>query len=64
MRIVLRSKLNRVIAGVCGGLAESYNTDPLLIRLGFVFLGIITGVAPLLIVYVIFWLARPYGRNT
>ncbi len=30
-----RSKTDRKIAGVCGGLAEHFNQDPLLIRIGF-----------------------------
>jgi phage shock protein C len=28
-----RSRKNRMIAGVCGGLAEYFNTDPTLIRI-------------------------------
>ena len=30
-----RSKTDRRIAGVCGGLAEYFNQDPLLVRIGF-----------------------------
>lgn len=30
-----RSKTDRRIAGVCGGLAEYFNTDPLLVRILF-----------------------------
>ena len=30
-----RSKTDRKIAGVCDGLAEYFNQDPLLIRVGF-----------------------------
>ena len=28
-----RSSKNRIIAGVCGGIAEHFNADPLLVRL-------------------------------
>ncbi len=28
-----RSRTNRMIAGVCGGIAEYFNTDPTLIRI-------------------------------
>lgn len=30
-----KSNRNRMIAGVCGGIAEYFNVDPTLIRLGF-----------------------------
>ncbi len=32
MRKLYRSKTNRVIGGVCGGIAEYLNVDPTLIR--------------------------------
>lgn len=31
-----RSETNRMICGVCGGIAEYFNIDPTLVRLGFV----------------------------
>lgn len=31
-----RSRENRVLCGVCGGIAEYFNVDPVLIRLGMV----------------------------
>ena len=31
-----RSSTNYMLAGVCGGIAEYFNIDPTLIRLGFV----------------------------
>lgn len=33
-----RSRDNRMICGVCGGIAEYFNVDPTLIRLGMVLL--------------------------
>ncbi len=33
-----RSRENRMICGVCGGIAEYFNVDPTLIRLGLVLL--------------------------
>lgn len=32
-----RSTTNKMIAGVCGGLANYFNVDPTIIRLAFVF---------------------------
>ena len=41
-----RSRTNRIIAGVCGGIAEYFNVDPTVIRLIAVlllFLGVFVG---------------------
>jgi len=35
-RKLYRSRKSRVIAGVCGGLAEYFNMDPTIIRLAWV----------------------------
>ena len=35
-RRLTRSRTDRVIAGVCGGVARHYNLDPTLVRIGFV----------------------------
>jgi phage shock protein C len=51
-----RSK-NRVIGGVCAGIAESLHIDPLWVRLAFVVLSFAQGVGVLL--YVILWVVVP-----
>ena len=35
-RRLYRSNTNRMIAGFCGGLADYFNIDPTIVRLGFV----------------------------
>ncbi len=50
-----RSKSNRILGGVCGGLGEYFDIDPTLFRLGFVLL--IGGPGPL--AYLIAWLIIP-----
>ena len=54
---LFRSKSNQVIAGVCGGLGEYFNTDPILFRLLFVVAFIFCGSG--LLVYIILWIAVP-----
>lgn len=44
MKKLYRSRENRMLCGVCGGIAEYFNIDPTLIRLGFVLFGF-TGTA-------------------
>lgn len=52
-RRILRSRTNRVLTGVCGGLAENYGADPTAVRLLAVILAVFTGIVPMLIVYLI-----------
>jgi len=47
-RRLYRSNANRMITGVCGGIAEYLNVDPTLIRLGFVLLTFASGTGILL----------------
>ena len=54
-----RSKRNRIIAGVCGGIGEYFNVDPVLIRLIWVILTLITGVVLGIVAYLIAWLIMP-----
>lgn len=53
-----RSRSNRMIAGVCGGLAEFFGISSFWFRLLFVIL-LIPGGAPGLVPYVILWLVIP-----
>lgn len=52
-----RSRKDRKIAGVCGGLAEYFAVDPFWMRLIFVLFFLAGGSA--LIVYLVMWLLIP-----
>ncbi len=54
-----RSRENRMIAGVCGGLGEYLNIDPTLIRLAVVFLSLWLGGGGGLLLYFIAWFVIP-----
>lgn len=54
-----RSKKNKVIAGVCAGIAEYFNIDPTIVRVIYVMLTIFTAVAPLVILYFVMWILVP-----
>jgi phage shock protein C len=56
-RKLYRSQTNRMLAGVCGGLAEYFNTDPTLIRVLFVGLTVFGGAGPL--IYLAMWIIVP-----
>ncbi len=53
-----RSRTDKMIAGVCGGLAEYFDTDPVIIRLIFIFL-LLFGIGPIIIAYIIMWIVVP-----
>lgn len=54
---IYRSKENRIIAGVCSGLAEYFETDPVIVRIIFIFL--VAGGGAGLIIYALLWLTIP-----
>lgn len=57
MKKLYRSSKNKVIAGVCGGVAEYFNVDPVLVRIIFLALSLTNGAG--IIVYVIAMLVLP-----
>lgn len=48
-----RSKTNRIFAGICGGLGEYMNVDPVMLRLIWTLIVIFTGIFPGVIAYFI-----------
>jgi len=52
-----RSRTNRKLAGVCGGLAQYFNTDATLIRVLFVVLAVLGGSG--LVIYLAMWIIVP-----
>ena len=50
---------NKMVAGVCAGIAEYFDVDPTLIRVGYVLLFFITAVVPLLIAYLALTVIMP-----
>jgi phage shock protein PspC (stress-responsive transcriptional regulator) len=63
MKRLYRSQKDKKIAGIFGGLGEIFSIDPTLLRLAFVFIGLATGVFPLLIAYLVGWVIIPKGEE-
>jgi phage shock protein C len=59
-RVVRRSRTERVIAGVCGGVGRYLGVDPVLLRIAFIILALANGLG--LIAYVVAWVAIPEER--
>jgi len=58
---VYRSKKNKMLAGVCGGIAEYFEVDPVIVRLLLVLL-VLMGFAGI-ILYLVAWLLIPENPN-
>ncbi len=63
MNRLYRSQDDRVLAGVAGGMAEAYDLDPAIVRVGWVLLALLTG-GVLLIVYIVMALVIPLRPAT
>lgn len=61
MKKLYRSREDRMIAGICGGMGDVYEIDPTLIRLGLVFVGLATGIMPAVVAYIIGAIIIPPG---
>jgi len=48
-----------MLGGVCGGIAEYFDLDPTLVRVGYLVLSIISAAFPGLLVYIILWIIIP-----
>ena len=58
MKKLYRSS-NRVMAGVCGGIAEYFDIDPTLIRVAYVVLSLFSATFPGVLLYIILMILIP-----
>lgn len=61
---LLRSRSNRMIAGVCGGLAEWLGWDPTAVRILYVLISFFSVAFPGILVYIILALVMPAEDET
>lgn len=54
-----RSRNDRMIAGVCGGLAKYMDVDPTIVRLIFALGTLFTVVFPGVLIYLVMWIVMP-----
>jgi phage shock protein C len=55
-----RSRTNRMLAGVCGGIGEYFDVDPVIVRVVVVALSI-SGGLPGMLPYLVLWAIVPEG---
>ncbi len=54
-----RSRSHRMIAGVCGGLADWLGWSPTTVRVLYVLVSVLSAGFPGILVYLILWLVMP-----
>jgi phage shock protein C len=54
-----RSKKDRMIAGVCGGIAKTLGWNPTLVRVTYVLASVLSAAFPGILVYIILWILMP-----
>ncbi|HET7241662.1 MAG TPA: PspC domain-containing protein [Gemmatimonadales bacterium] len=62
-RPLRRSRTNRQIAGVVGGLAEYFSVDATLLRVIYVVGSVVSAAFPGLLVYILLWLLIPEAED-
>lgn len=58
-----RSRTNRMIAGVVGGVAQYLGWDVTLLRIVFVLVSVLSAAFPGIVVYLVLWLLMPEGND-
>ena len=59
----LTRSTNKVLAGVCGGIAEYFEVDPTVIRICYAALTIFSAAFPGILLYIIMLLLMPQGKD-
>ncbi|MGA2324152.1 MAG: PspC domain-containing protein [Sedimentisphaerales bacterium] len=59
MKKLYLSNIDKKIFGVCGGIAETYDIDPTIVRLAIVFFTIVTAFVPLTVTYIVAGIIMP-----
>ena len=57
-----RSRKHKMIAGVCGGIADWLGWSPTFVRLAYVVGSIVSVAFPGIIVYIVLWLVMPLAE--
>lgn len=58
-----RSRSDRMIAGVMGGIARRFGWSPSVLRLVFVLVSVVSAAFPGIVVYLILWVLMPLGED-
>jgi phage shock protein C len=63
-RRLARSARYKMIAGVCGGIAEYFDLDPTIVRIGYVLVSILSVAFPGILAYLVLMFVMPPPEPT
>lgn len=58
-RRLYRTRKDSMLGGVCGGIANYFDLDPTLVRIGYLLLSVLSAGFPGILVYIILWIVIP-----
>lgn len=56
---LMRSSVDKTVAGVCAGFADYFGVDPTVLRIFWAFITLATGLVPGIVAYIIAWILMP-----
>lgn len=59
MKRLYKSETNKVFAGVLGGIGDYFNVDPVLVRVAYIIIDIVSGVVPGILAYFVMAIIVP-----
>jgi len=59
MKRLRRSNKKKMIAGVCGGIAEYFDLDPSIVRIVYVLVSVLSVAFPGILFYILMWIIVP-----
>ena len=59
MKRLYRSREETQLVGACGGIGVYFGIDPVLVRLLWIIVTVLTGILPGVVVYLLAWLIMP-----
>lgn len=58
-RVLARSKSDKMLGGVCGGIAEYFGWTPWVVRFIYVLVSILSAAFPGILIYLLLWFLMP-----
>lgn len=58
-RVMMRSKSDKMLGGVCGGIAEYFGWTPWVVRFVYVLISILSAAFPGILIYLLLWFLMP-----
>lgn len=62
-RRLTRSNRHKMIAGVCGGIAEYFDLDPTVVRVAYVLISIVSVAFPGILAYIVLMFVMPRPQD-